>query len=153
MANLSDYIERYLRKLLREANRSMIEVQRATLANRFRCVPSQINYVLKTRFTPERGYLIESRRGEGGYIRIIKISSDSERDLLLSMFQSAQEGVSPQKAAGYVDRLRDERVITAREADLMKVALGVRGRRDLDDRRRSEILRGLLKVLMRTGSD
>ncbi len=152
MASLSDYIERYLRNMLREANKSMIKIKRVELADRFRCVPSQINYVLKTRFTPERGYLIESRRGEGGYIRIIKISSDSEQDLLIKIYRAAGGGVSRKKAAGYVDRLRDETILTEREAALMRVALDVRGSGGMTDEQRGNVLCRFIKVLLRTSN-
>ena len=60
----------------------MAEVQRKSLADRFSCVPSQINYVIETRFTPEHGYLVESQRGGGGYIRIVRLLDDKQRTLL-----------------------------------------------------------------------
>ena len=65
----SDLIARFILDALDEAN-GIAELQRATLAEQFSCVPSQINYVISTRFSPERGYIVESRRGGGGYIRI-----------------------------------------------------------------------------------
>lgn len=71
MGNLADLIEQYLQQLL--AQSGQVELQRRELAKMFRCVPSQINYVLETRFTAGRGYYIESRRGGGGFIRIYRI--------------------------------------------------------------------------------
>ncbi|MGD8399434.1 MAG: CtsR family transcriptional regulator [Bacillota bacterium] len=71
MRNLADFIEQYLTGILER--QSPIELQRQELAKMFRCAPSQINYVLETRFTFERGYLVESKRGGGGYIRIRQI--------------------------------------------------------------------------------
>ncbi len=71
MSNLSDLIEQYLRRILIE--QEMVELKRRELAKMFRCAPSQINYVLTTRFTLEQGYLIESKRGGGGYIRILQV--------------------------------------------------------------------------------
>ena len=68
---ISDTIAEFINELLRDE--SSTEVQRAELASRFNCVPSQINYVISTRFSPERGYIVESRRGGGGYIRIIRV--------------------------------------------------------------------------------
>ncbi|MFY9443893.1 MAG: CtsR family transcriptional regulator, partial [Bacillota bacterium] len=65
MANLADYIEQHLRRLLDLAEGGAIEIQRRDLADKFNCVPSQINYVISTRFTAERGFVVESRRGEG----------------------------------------------------------------------------------------
>lgn len=75
MAMLSDSIEQFIKSLL-EGYDQMIELQRNELADYFSCAPSQINYVLATRFSPEKGYYIESRRGGGGYIRLIRISTD-----------------------------------------------------------------------------
>ena len=68
MSNLADLIEQYLRAIL--AQQKIVELQRRELARMFRCAPSQINYVLETRFTFDQGYIIESKRGGGGYIRI-----------------------------------------------------------------------------------
>ena len=72
MATLSDSIERYLKGRLSKAVEGVIEIRRSEVAEQFDCVPSQINYVLETRFTPQRGYYVESRRGGGGYIRIME---------------------------------------------------------------------------------
>ncbi|HEY8464548.1 MAG TPA: CtsR family transcriptional regulator [Bacillota bacterium] len=79
MGNLADFIEQYLMNIL--AQQPKIELKRQELAKMFRCAPSQINYVLETRFTFERGYLVESKRGEGGYIRIIQIPWQVEGSL------------------------------------------------------------------------
>lgn len=68
--NTSDLIEAYLKKILEDSE--TIEIRRAEMANLFNCVPSQINYVINTRFTIQRGYTVESKRGGGGYIRIEK---------------------------------------------------------------------------------
>src|SRR5665648_399686 len=73
MGNLADRIEVYLKHILEQTSEGYIMLQRSELAGEFSCVPSQINYVLDTRFTVERGYLVESRRGGGGYLRIIRL--------------------------------------------------------------------------------
>ena len=73
MAGLSNYIERFIKEMLQEAEDGMIEIGRNDLADQFHCAPSQINYVLSTRFTPYKGYYIESRRGGSGYIKIMKL--------------------------------------------------------------------------------
>ena len=73
MSTLSDLIEEYIRQILDESQEGMLCIRRRDLSGRFSCVPSQINYVIKTRFTLERGYLVESKRGEGGYLRIIRL--------------------------------------------------------------------------------
>ena len=76
MARLSDMIEEFIKALLEESN-GQLELQRNELADYFECAPSQINYVLATRFSLDRGYYIESRRGGGGYIRIIRLDMDN----------------------------------------------------------------------------
>lgn len=121
MPNLSDYIEEYLIRLLRETAQGMVELQRNELAERFRCAPSQINYVLATRFTPERGYVLESRRGGGGYIRIIRLSlTPGEASNLIT--REIDEIMSQEKAEGYIRRFLEEGIITEREAALVRAA-------------------------------
>ena len=73
MRNISDIIEKYLKQVIDLSNNNAIEIKRNEVADRFDCVPSQINYVINTRFTLERGFVVESKRGGGGYIRIIKV--------------------------------------------------------------------------------
>ena len=79
MSQLSDTIERFIMELMAEDGEA--ELQRNKLASQFQCAPSQINYVISTRFTSQQGYVVESRRGGGGYIRIIRLD-DSDRDLM-----------------------------------------------------------------------
>ena len=78
---ISDIIAGFIQQELDQAG-GALELQRADLAQRFNCVPSQINYVMSTRFSPEHGYIVESRRGGGGYIRIVRVQDDKERMLL-----------------------------------------------------------------------
>ncbi len=78
--NTSDLIESYIKKILE--NSEMIEIRRIEMADLFNCVPSQINYVINTRFTIQRGYLVESKRGGGGYIRIAKVRISDKNSYL-----------------------------------------------------------------------
>jgi transcriptional regulator CtsR len=78
---MSDVIADFIAEMLSDGG-GVAELQRKSLADRFDCVPSQINYVIETRFTPEHGYLVESQRGGGGYIRIIRLMDDKQRTLL-----------------------------------------------------------------------
>ena len=73
MKNMADAIESFIVGQLLAASKNTVMVQRNELADRLSCAPSQISYVLSTRFTPEKGYLVESRRGSGGFIRIVRI--------------------------------------------------------------------------------
>ena len=84
MSNLSDIIESFIKELMDANNNDAIEIQRNILAQQFDCSPSQINYVLTTRFSNDRGYVVESRRGGGGYIRIFKVRSSMEDELKLN---------------------------------------------------------------------
>jgi len=124
MSNLANNIESYIKRLLDASPNAAIFMQRRELAERFQCVPSQINYVLSTRFTPERGYLVESRRGGGGYLRIRRLDLNRERVIqLLDMLRGiVDEGITCQGAADCIDRLSDARIITRREASLMRAA-------------------------------
>ena len=88
--NTSDLIESYLKDILE--NSEIIEIRRAEMAQLFNCVPSQINYVINTRFTFQRGYLVESKRGGGGYIRISKVKISDQhyflKQMLLELFKN-----------------------------------------------------------------
>ena len=81
------YTSQFLQESLNEAADGVLEVQRSDLAQKFNCVPSQINYVMTTRFSPEHGYLVESRRGGGGYIRITQVRTD-RKTLLMHVVNS-----------------------------------------------------------------
>ena len=87
MSRISDLIEKFINSLI-EDGEGAIEIQRNEMANQFNCAPSQINYVLMTRFTTERGYFIESRRGGGGYIKISRVEEDS-RDYLIDLLENS----------------------------------------------------------------
>ncbi len=76
MSLISDNIELFIKEMMREMEGAAYELRRNELAEKFGCAPSQINYVLQTRFTPERGYVIESRRGGGGCIKVYRVDAD-----------------------------------------------------------------------------
>lgn len=122
MRLLSDTIESFIKALMEEES-TAIELRRNELAEHFQCAPSQINYVLATRFTPDHGYVIESRRGGGGYIRIVRIKSSSREELLQSIYQRIGVSISFQDAVRIIDHLKSEKIVTADEADLMNAAL------------------------------
>lgn len=150
--NISNLIENYIKKLLQESADGLIEIQRSDLAEKFNCVPSQINYVLATRFTVERGFLVESRRGGRGYVRIIKLPVGRDLDLVTEAMQAIGDAISEHRARGIVLRLFEGRLISAREAALMQAAisrdvlrLGLPAR----DQLRAGILKAMLANLMR----
>ena len=85
MSSISDIIERYLKKIINESEDGVIEIKRSELADIFQCVPSQINYVISTRFTVEKGYIVESKRGGGGFIRIQKVRYKNRHEIFDEM--------------------------------------------------------------------
>lgn len=156
MANLCDHIEAYLKDLLAQAARGRIEVQRAELALRFDCVPSQINYVLDTRFTPERGYLVESRRGGGGYIRVVRLPMDTAAELVAALEEQIGGMVGQDGALGFIQRLQEAGRITEREADLMRAAVDRRVLAiDLPwrDVVRASVLKAMVRTLLRHAAE
>lgn len=115
--NTSDLIEAYLKKILEESNK--IEIRRAEMAHLFNCVPSQINYVINTRFTIQRGYSVESKRGGGGYIRIVKVQISDNNHLLEQIDQLFDDELSEKDALIFIQKLYEEKVVSKREGNLM----------------------------------
>ena len=119
MRNISDIIESYLKAVLDSSEKELVEIKRSEIADKFQCVPSQINYVINTRFTIERGYLVESKRGGGGYIRIIKVQSHDFVDLIDQVLALIKSRIPQSSAEDVIYRLIEEEVITHREAKIM----------------------------------
>ncbi|KUO49933.1 MAG: hypothetical protein APF76_01825 [Desulfitibacter sp. BRH_c19] len=120
MSSLANQIQKYIKELLANSNDGYIELQRSRLAAQFLCVPSQINYVLRTRFGVKQGYVVESQQGGGGYLRIIKLPLIKEQ-LLHLINQSIDTNVSEHAALELLKRLHEEGLLTKREMILMKV--------------------------------
>lgn len=119
MRNISDIIEQYLKQIIDLSGNQIIEIKRSEIADKFDCVPSQINYVINTRFTIERGFIVESKRGGGGYIRIMKVKLHDEVDVIHQMLQLVKNSISQLNSESIVGRLAEEEIITSREAKLM----------------------------------
>lgn len=124
MATLADYIEGYLQKLFEEEE--VIELQRRMLAQQFQCVPSQINYVLSTRFTLARGYVVETRRGEGGYIRIQKLAS--LQDMREEVLQDIGESLSLKQAYELLAFLKKRGHLSEREEKMLRILVQEAGK-------------------------
>lgn len=147
--NISDIIEAYLKQILAESEH--VEIKRSEIAALFNCVPSQINYVIKTRFTIQRGYLVQSKRGGGGYIRIEKVKLLDDRDMLDTMIQLIGEQINQRDALALVQKLYDDRIIGRKEANLILAAtshetLAVADR-EFEAQLRAHILIGILNHL------
>ncbi len=150
MKNISDIIEEYLKDVLEATGSHSVEIKRNEIADKFDCVPSQINYVIKTRFTAERGYLVESKRGGGGYIRIIRVTLHEDIHLIEQLLQMIQLSTSQTKAEQIIVRLMEESIITEREAKLMLSVLDrsvLMVHLPLRDELRSRMLKAMLTSL------
>ncbi len=101
------------------SEKEIVEIKRSEVADKFQCVPSQINYVINTRFTIERGYLVESKRGGGGYIRISKVRSHDKSHLIDQLSALTESQISQSSAHDIILRLLEEGIVTEKEARLM----------------------------------
>ncbi|MDR0396370.1 MAG: CtsR family transcriptional regulator [Oscillospiraceae bacterium] len=146
MKPLSDDIEAFIKALLGE-DQDQVDVQRNELAGYFRCAPSQITYVLSTRFTPDRGYVIESRRGGGGFVRIVRLKKTKADHLLYLINQRIGASVSAQDAIAMIQQLLEQGTVSEREAALMRAATSARAINlpiALKDTLRAGVLREML---------
>src|SRR5699024_12750617 len=109
--SITDNIDEYLKNILQTNEKYMIEIKRIEIADQFECVPSEINYVINTRCTVERGYLIESKRGGGGYIRITRVEHQDEFELLDAIIKIINTKVSQQAATDVLVRLQEQNEI------------------------------------------
>lgn len=147
---LADYIAQMIEEMLKESN-GMVELQRNELASRIGCVPSQISYVISSRFTPERGYMIESRRGGGGCIRIIRKEMDRNQ-YLMHFFYAIGNSIDEAESAAYLKNLLDNDLITEREVRLAAAAMSNTALSALEpnDRKilRAQIFKQMILTLM-----
>lgn len=119
LRNISDIIEDYLKRVLEMSEKEIVEIKRSEIADKFQCVPSQINYVINTRFTIEKGYAVESKRGGGGYIRIMKVQTHDDAHLIEQLLSLIQSRIAQSSAEDVIIRLVEEEIITEREAKIM----------------------------------
>lgn len=144
---ISDLIEQMLIEMLSSSDGS-VEIRRNILASQLNCVPSQINYVIKTRFTPERGYSIESRRGGGGSVTIRRVESGFD-NFIAYLINSVGSSLDYPTATAYLSRLASSSLITEREAAIMAAALSDKS--ILTDRKneaRAVLLKNMLLTLI-----
>lgn len=140
---ISDKIEAFILELLKQEDDERLRIQRNELAQLFGCVPSQINYVISTRFSPEKGYAVESRRGGGGYVTIRRLPQNRETIYIGSE-------VGEQEAPALISRLLGAGIADNRAADIMCAALSDKALCHVDERNkvRADILREMISVLM-----
>ncbi|MFR4177034.1 CtsR family transcriptional regulator [Lactococcus raffinolactis] len=119
--NTSDMIEKYLKELLSQA--AEIEIRRSEIAEHFGVVPSQINYVIKTRFTLPKGFEVESKRGGGGYIRIVRIQYSDAHDFLMDILNKMPEKMTVSMVQDLMQLMFNEKIVTEREGNLLLATL------------------------------
>ena len=122
---LSDSIEHFIKTMMSEES-TEVELKRNELAEYFGCAPSQINYVLATRFSPDHGYLTESRRGGGGYIRIVRVVESGSQRLMYLINERIGDSIGEEECVRLISQLKEQRIVTADEASLMASAISSR---------------------------
>ena len=144
---ISDLIASFLQDSLEMTENGVLEVQRSDLAQRFNCVPSQINYVMSTRFSPERGYIVESRRGGNGYIRITRVRVDRQT-LLMHVINTLGSRVDQPSARAILGNLVHAGALEESVGQLMLAAVGDKALaaapREVRDSLRADILKQVL---------
>ena len=143
---MSDLIAGFILQAMQEAD-GVAELQRSELAERFHCVPSQINYVVSTRFSPEHGYIVESRRGGGGYIRITRVPYE-QGALVMHAVNSIGEEVDEASARAILKNLCAAGALEERDAKLILAAVGVRALQPAPPELRSALRAAILKQIL-----
>ncbi len=147
---LSEHIAKLIEEMI-DAGEGTANVKRNDLAQQIGCVPSQVSYVISSRFTPERGYITESRRGGGGYIRIVRAPM-TKNNYLMHFFHALGNSVTWQDARAYIQNLLDSEIITQREAVILSSAVSdsALDRLEMKSRNivRADIMRHILMTLM-----
>ncbi|MFD1465696.1 CtsR family transcriptional regulator [Lapidilactobacillus mulanensis] len=143
--NISDIIEAYLKQIL--AEQQQIEINRSDIAAQFNCVPSQINYVIKTRFNQQKGYWVESKRGGGGYIRIEKLHFSDVNHYIDRLLELISSRVTEDELQIFLQQLYGNDMITKREAQMVAV-LADHQTLNIDSRSAEETLRANLLIAL-----
>lgn len=147
MANISDVIEEFILSAFQQDDN--LKLSRNELANYFNCAPSQINYVLATRFTFDRGFEIVSQRGGGGYISVVRITLN-EDELIKNTMQRLNGPIDYLTAKQLLENLKNNKLITKQEVDVALSAVSPKVLAlpfDFEDKLRSQILKGVLSDL------
>lgn len=150
---LSDSIETFIKALMTEEE-SSVELKRNELAEYFGCAPSQINYVLATRFTLDDGYVTESRRGGGGYIRIVRVVNSAREQLMYLINERIGQSITEAEAVRLIAQLMERKIVTANEGEIMRAAvsaaaLSIPMPDTMKDAQRARILKTMLTAVAR----
>lgn len=145
---MSDLVAQYIMQMLDEQNGSA-EIQRNELAGNLGCVPSQINYVITSRFTPEQGYIVESRRGGGGYIRISRVKMD-RGTAIMHIINSVGETLEKATAEVMLNNMLQRNMLQLQSAKLIAAALSDRTLSQVEQDKRDTVRADLFKNMLLT---
>lgn len=143
---ISDMIASFIIEILEQAN-GIAELQRSELAERFNCVPSQINYVISTRFSPEHGYIVESRRGGGGYIRIRRVKGP-EKQLIMHIVNAIGGEIDQASASAFITNAFNSGLLSRRDAKLILTAVSDSALKPLQTEQRDLARASILKHML-----
>ena len=147
MARITDLVEQIIKEMIDENNGS-VEITRAELADQVNCVPSQITYVLSTRFTNNQGYLVESRRGGGGWIRIRRVNMATPTRYLMHTLNAMGKSLSQHQADAIIRNSGDYDIVERSEAMLLQAAVSDRGLYLIESGQRDQIRMVLFKNML-----
>ncbi len=145
---LSDDITAYILRMMEVADDGEAELRRNELADELGCVPSQINYVLTSRFTPEQGYVVESRRGGGGYIRIRRVKLGTGGSPLMHTVNAIGDSLNAATGRAILDNLRYLQIVPDNVAKVMAAALSDQAYRDVAVEQRDRLRASLMKQML-----
>jgi len=144
MGNLADLIENFILSQLADAEEQVTVLKRNEIADKLNCAPSQISYVLSTRFPVERGFIVESRRGSGGFVRIVRIPV--RRIVYEDAAREVGDAIASDEVERTIERLRLYGMLSNREAGIMQHFFQTAGRQ-MTATERAGMLRSLLRRL------
>ena len=148
MSSLSKQIEEYIKALLEQESAGVVEIQRNFLSEYFHCVPSQINYVLSTRFTPVQGYMVETRRGGGGFVRIVSLQLEDDDDFQDALSEAVGDSLTQSDSEGLTEYLYQQGVISQREMLLFNSMLKDRVLTGLEKGQRDTVRASMMQHLL-----
>lgn len=147
---ISDLITAYILQRMEQTNGGVAELKRNELAEELGCVPSQINYVLTSRFTPEQGYIVESRRGGGGYVRVYRVQHRSTVSPLMHTVNAIGESLAANTARVILDNLVYEGHLSKTSADLIASALSERALKEVPADAKAAVRADIMKQMLTT---
>ena len=149
MASISDIIEKFIKDLMEDSD--TVQIQRNELASLFNCAPSQINYVLTTRFSREKGYEVQSKKGGGGYVKIDKVAKLNKEQVLYILHKKIDEEITYIQSKVIIKWLLDINLINNRESKIILCAIDDKSLntpiRGLNDILRAKVLKNIIEEL------